>query len=131
RKPFDYPSSTALRNWLRLYSRTGERMAAFAPRYHRCGNRSQLDKELAARIDECVRAYADQTRPARRDIYEKVEVEITKMNRKRQRDGLPLLPLVAESTVSRRISRLEPFFVDVGRLGKDRALRKYLMVGKG
>ena len=131
RKPYDYPSPSALRNWLRLYSRTGERMIAFAPRYHRSGNRRQLDSELAAKIDACVRGYADLSRPTRRDIYDRVEVEITKLNRQRARQGLPPLDLVDPTTVSRRIAKLEPFYVDAGRLGPERAMRKYLLIGKG
>ena len=126
-KPFDYPSSTALRNWLRLYARTGERMAAFAPRYYRSGNRKQLDTEYSRIIDECVLHYADRSQPTRKDILDRVEVELHRLRKRRKEP----FKLVSQSTVDRRIAKLEPFHVMAGRLGEDRALRKFLLVGRG
>lgn len=128
RKPFDYPSPSALRNWLRLYSRTSERMAAFAPRYHRCGNRKQLDSELSAIIDKCVDGYADRSLPTRADIFNDVEVALKAYNKKHKHNPPKT---VSQTTINRRIAKLEPFFVDVGRLGVERAIRKYTLVGKG
>ncbi|MGV8954184.1 MAG: hypothetical protein ACOH2M_24005 [Cypionkella sp.] len=128
RKPFDYPSPSGLRNWLRLYERTGNRMAAFAPQYHRCGNRAQMDVELSAIVDKCVEGYADRGCPTRKDIHDQVEISVRKYNAK-HKDRPPAS--VSQATVNRRISNLEPFFVDVGRLGVDRAVRKYSLVGKG
>jgi putative transposase len=128
RKPFDYPSPSGLRNWLRLYERTGNRMAAFAPRYHRCGNRAQMDAELSAIVDKCVLGYADRGCPTRSDIHDQVEIAVKDYNKK-HKDRPPAK--VSQATVNRRISNLEPFFVDVGRLGVDRAVRKYTLVGKG
>lgn len=127
RKPFDYPSPTALRNWLRLYARTGDRMAAFAPRYHRCGNRKQLDTEYSRIVDKCVRRYAHRSKPTRKDILDQVETELNKLRKKRKEP----LRLVSQSTIDRRIAKLEPFFVAAGRLGEDRAMRKFLLVGRG
>lgn len=126
-KPFDFPSPTALRNWLRLYARTGDRMAALAPRYHRCGNRKQLDTEYSKIIDKCVLHYADRSLPTRKDILDRVEVELYKLRKKRKEP----LKLVSQSTVDRRIAKLEPFYVAVGRLGEDRAMRRYQLVGRG
>ncbi|QQR39004.1 hypothetical protein [Devosia rhizoryzae] len=127
-KPFDYPSPATLRNWLRLYNRAGERMAAFAPRYHRCGNRAQMDAELSAIVDECVDGYANRGCPTRKDIHDQVEIAVRKYNAK-HKDRPPAS--VSQATVNRRISNLDPFYVDVGRLGVDRAVRKYSLVGKG
>ncbi|SMQ85903.1 Integrase core domain-containing protein [Devosia lucknowensis] len=127
RKPFDHPSPSTLRNWLRLYERAGDRMAAFAPRYYRCGNRKQLDTEYSRIIDKCVLHYADRSQPTRRDILDLVEIEIHKLRKRRKEP----LKLVSQSTVDRRIAKLEPFYVEMGRYGKDRTMRKYLMVGRG
>ena len=127
RKPFDFPSPSALRNWLRLHARTGDRMAALAPRYHRCGNRKQLDTEYSKIIDKCVLHYADRSLPTRKDILDRVEVELNKLRKRRKEP----LKLVSQSTVDRRIAKLEPFYVAVGRLGEDRAMRRYQLVGRG
>lgn len=126
-KTFDYPSPSSLRNWLRLYARTGERMAAFAPRYYRCGNRKQLDTEYSRLIDECVLHYAHRSQPTRKDILDRVEVELLKLRKQRKES----FKLVSQSTIDRRIAKLEPFHVVAGRLGEDRALRKFLLVGRG
>ncbi len=126
-KPFDFPSPTALRNWLRLHARTGERMAALTPRYHRCGNRKQLDTEYSKIIDKCVLHYADRSLPTRKDILDRVEIELNKLRKRRKEP----LKLVSQSTVDRRIAKLEPFYVAVGRLGEDRAMRRYAAVGRG
>ncbi|GAB5426665.1 MAG: hypothetical protein Devi2KO_01240 [Devosia indica] len=131
RKPFDYPSATTLRNWLRLYDRAGGRMAAFVPQYKQCGNRTQIGSEIESIINACVRGFADQTRPTRRDIYDRLEVEITKFNRRRQAEGMPAVPMISQSTVNRRIAKLEPFFVESGRMGPDMAFRRYLPITKG
>lgn len=127
RKPFDYPSPTALRNWLRLYSRAGERMVAFASNYHRCGNRTQLDAEVSAAIDLCVQNYAASNRPTRSDIHEDVAVKLTEIAKVRSVARLTVSP----TTINRRINLLEPYEVEFKRNGPDRAKRKYYMVGQG
>lgn len=127
-KPFDYPSATTLRNWLRLYRKSGESIIAFAPKYHRCGNRMQLPKQLSDDVDECVKGYASRKLPTRVDINDAVREVVIRFNR--QNPGMKPAK-VSQTTVNRRIAKLEPFYVDVGRLGRDRALRKYMLVGHG
>ena len=128
RKLFDYPSPSTLRNWLRLLEKSGNRPEALAPRYHRCGNRAQMDSELSHVIQDCIQGFASERRPTRKDIHDQVEIALKHYNA-RHRNRPPAK--VSQTTVNRRIALLDPFFVDVGRLGRDRAMRKYMLVGKG
>src|SRR5690606_14565942 len=105
RKPFDYPSPTALRNWLDRFRCFNERMEAFMPAYENCGNRRQLHPDVEAIVDRCVERYASRIEPARADIFDEVEVELKNLNERRAKERKPALA-VSESTVHRRISAL-------------------------
>lgn len=127
-KPFDYPSATALRNWLRAYRAANERVEAFYSGYSRCGNREQMHPEVAAIVERCVPGFASQTRPTRDHIHEDINVALRKLNLKRPPEQK--LTISARS-VNRRIAKLNPFMTYAGRMGPDAALRHFAPVGRG
>ncbi|WP_246252482.1 Mu transposase C-terminal domain-containing protein [Allomesorhizobium camelthorni] len=128
RKAFDYPSPSALRDWLRLYSEAGYRMEAFRPGYDQCGNRSQIDPRALPVVSAAVQKYASVLRPTMGDICEDVELQLDRLNGS-LRDEKPIS--VSDKAIRRRLNAIDPFIRDFGRRGPDFALRKYTPVGKG
>jgi len=128
RKEFDYPSPSALRNWINRFRRSGGRSEAFRPQYAKSGRRKHLVPETEAIVATCVDQYLTLNRLTGADIFDSVEVELAKANRLRL--GKPALN-VSRSTVYRRIKGLNPFLIEVARQGGDVARRKYTMVGYG
>jgi putative transposase len=128
RKPFDYPSPSALWNWLKAFEDADYRLEAFKPGYNRCGNRQQLDADILKILNTATLEYLDRRRPAKVDIYEFVDVKIGEFNA--TRPGKSELT-VSERSVRRRINLLGAFERDAARHGEDYAVRKYLPVGEG
>ena len=128
RKPFDYPGASTLRDWLLRFHECNERIDAFKPGYRRSGNRNQIDPRAVPIIERCVKRYASSKQPLMGDIYEDVEAELDELN-----GSLPerARVYVSSKAVRRRIHEIDPFIRDAGRLGVDRALRKYTPVGRG
>ncbi len=127
-KSYDYPSATTLREWLVDYEQEGHRQKAFRPGYNRCGNRNQLDSRILAIVNRHVDAYASRSDPSKDDIFQDVGGEIELLNRRLPKDAQLA---VSERSIRRRIDKLPPMFVDAGRLGTERAARKYTPVGGG
>ncbi|MEH2468774.1 putative transposase [Nitrobacteraceae bacterium AZCC 2161] len=128
RKAFDYPCASSLRDWLRLYRMSGERIEAFRPGYDRCGNRAQLPVIVTETIDRCVRDFPASNKFNMNHIYESIEADLDVLNASRsERDQLYVSP----TAVRRRIHKIDPFIFDAGRSGLDRAIRKYSPVGIG
>lgn len=128
RKVFDYPSPSTLRYWVNRFAAAGHRRQAFRLRYANCGNRYQLDSRASEIVEKNVRRYASRAKPTIADVYEAVEADIDVLNR-----GLTEGPkiYVSERAIRRRIRRLAPLFVDLGRMGPDQARKKYAPVGEG
>jgi transposase InsO family protein len=128
RKTFDFPSPTTLRNWLDRFAAAGHRRQAFRLRYDECGNRHQLDSRALSIVERNVRRYASRGKLTIADVYEAVEADIDELNR-----NLPEGPkvYVSERAIRRRIRKLDPLFVDLGRMGPDRTRKKYTPVGSG
>ncbi|WP_026784758.1 Mu transposase C-terminal domain-containing protein [Pleomorphomonas koreensis] len=128
-KEFDYPSASTLRNWLIKWHAAEEHLNAFRLRYHHCGNRSQLDPRAERVVNECVANFASSLRPRQRDIYEDVEATLSKLNLSLPANVAPIY--VSRNAIRARIKKIDPFFRDFNRLGKDRALRRFTPIGEG
>lgn len=128
-KEFDYPSASTLRNWLIKWHAAEEQLDAFRLRYHHCGNRTQLDPRAERVVSECVEKFASSLRPRQRDIYEDVEAKLSKLNLSLPADVAPIY--VSRNAIRARIKKIDPFFRDFNRLGKDRALRRFTPIGEG
>lgn len=129
RKEFDYPSPSSLRNWVLHWHANEERMEAFRPKYHLCGNRNQLDPRAISVVADCVNGFASSSRPLMRDIYETVESKLHKLNMALPAGSKRIY--VSRNAVNRRIRKIDPFLRDYNRLGPDRAHRKYNAIGTG
>ncbi|MGU3465562.1 hypothetical protein ACLBXO_11970 [Methylobacterium sp. C33D] len=127
-KPYDWPGASTLRDWLAAYEAKGHKKKAFRPQYKNCGNRHQLNGLIVSVIEREVQGYASKAQPTISDIYENVVERLDALNRDREpEDRLQ----VSERAVRRRVHQLDPLFKDAGRLGKERARRKYTPVGHG
>jgi hypothetical protein len=128
RKPYDYPGASTLRDWLGRFAAAGHRQEAFRPRYDRCGNRNQLDPRAAAVAAKHVPSYASRGAPRVVDVCMRIDADLEIINKRLPPESRIS---ISERAVRRRIRKLAPVFVDAGRLGIDRAKRKYTPVGPG
>lgn len=126
RKPFDYPSASALRGWLKLYRLGGLR--GLAPHYAKCGNRNQIDPRAVRFIEKAVRHYSGVNKFAMQDIVNMVEIDLHEWNGRNPSEA-PIT--VSASAVRRRIHRIDPFMKTLGRYGPGKALARFAPVGKG
>ena len=128
RKTYDWPGPTTLRDWLAAFEAKDYKKKAFRPNYHRCGNRFQLNGLVVSIIEREVPGYLSRAEPTISDIYDNVVERLDVLNR--QREPQDLLS-VSERAVRRRINMLTPLVKDIGRMGPERAARKYTPVGQG
>lgn len=128
RKTYDYPSPSALRNWVNLLDAGEDQPGVFRPQYANCGNRNQLDERVRGIVEKHVRQYATGLRIKPVDVFTRVETDLMILNR-RLPPGEQVT--VAESTIRRRIRKLPPLLVDLAHLGPKRTELKYAPVGKG
>ncbi|CAO4164095.1 hypothetical protein [Methylorubrum populi] len=128
RKPYDYPSASALRNWLNLLDAGEDQPGVFRPKYGKCGNRNQLDERVRGIVEKHVRQYATGQRIKPVDVFTRIEADLMILNRR-----LPSAERVSidESTVRRWIKKLPPILIDLAHLGPKRTELKYAPVGKG
>lgn len=129
RKLFDYPSGTTLRDWLDRYAALGERRKAFRTRYANCGNKKQFDPRAERIVKTTVKTYASRTRPTIADIHLKVELAIAEFNHSLADGATPIR--VSERAVRRRIRKLAPLYLVLGREGADRARKTFDPNGEG
>lgn len=125
-KPFDYPSASALRGWIRLYRLNG--LAGFKPGYGNCGNRNQLDERAVPFIEKAVRHYAGINRFLMQDIVDLVEGDLEEWNGRNPTQA-PIR--VSASAIRRRIHRIDPLMKTLGRYGRAKAHAQFAPVGKG
>lgn len=128
RKCCDYPGGSTLRDWLFAYREKGFRLEAFVDRYDRCGNRNQLDPELAEIVGMGVQHWLSRRQPAVSDVKTFVEV---KLERLRQERDLPVAPSVSEKAIRKRLNEVDVFRRDAARIGPDAAIRRHAPVGRG
>ena len=125
-KAFDYPSASALRQWLKLY-RTGG-LKGLEPHYSNCGNRNQIDPRAVPFIQKAVRHYSGVNKFTIQDIVDMVEVDLDEWNGRNPNER-PIA--VSASAVRRRIHRIDPFLKTLGRFGPGKAIARFTQVGKG
>jgi transposase InsO family protein len=128
RKLFDYPGATTLRQWLKRFAEGGHSKRAFRPKYHLCGNRNQLDPRARTIVERRVSSYASLAKPEITEVYASVQSDIQLLNGRLSPESQVY---VSERAVRRRVRKLTPMFLDLGRLGPDRTARKYSPVGDG
>ncbi|MGW5841070.1 hypothetical protein ACWFZ6_24080 [Methylorubrum extorquens] len=129
RKPFDYPGSTTLREWLVLFEAGEHQPGVFRPQYDKCGNRNQLDPRAKGIVEKEVRKYASGNRIKAEDVFTRVQAELMLLNR-RLSPGTPHIT-VDSRAIRRRIAKLPPILVDMAHLGPKQTELKYMPIGKG
>lgn len=128
RKPYDYPGPTALYDWIKKFRDGRERESVLAPGYARCGNRDQLDPRVRAAMELSVKHYCTPLRPKIADLHAFVERELERFNKGRlPQDRLSVSP----QTLRTRIRQIDPFLIEAGQDGLDRAMRRYTLTGGG
>ena len=129
RKPFDYPGSTTLREWLVMFEAGEHQPGVFRPQYDKCGNRNQLDHRAKAIVEKEVRKFATGNRIKAEDVFTRVEAELMILNNGLSR-GTPHVT-VDSRAIRRRIAKLPPILVDMAHLGPKQTELKYMPIGKG
>ncbi|SIO39444.1 putative transposase [Rhodovulum sp. ES.010] len=124
------PSSKTLLEWVRGYER--ENLVGLGDHRAKGGNRtSRFMPEERIILMEEVRKYATPERPTQAMIFRNVQAAFEVANAERAKEGLSPLAVPSRETVRRSILKLDPFHVDIGRMGLEAARRKHAPVGQG
>jgi len=124
------PSSKSLLEWVRDYER--DDLVGLGDRRAKGGNRtSRFLPEERIILMEQVRKYATPERPTQAIIFRNVQAAFQAANAERAEEGLSPLAVPSRETVRRAILKLDPFQVDIGRMGLEAARRKHAPVGQG
>ncbi|WP_299281813.1 Mu transposase C-terminal domain-containing protein [uncultured Tateyamaria sp.] len=115
------PSNSTLLRKYRKYRQTGQTMLPFMPKRSFGRRPVHYDYESQDFLRRSVLKYATAERPSKKEIFERHQDEVTEENVARFLKGQPELRAFSYSTVLRHIRGLDPFFVNAGRLGKERA----------
>ena len=115
------PSNSTLLRKYRKYRQTGQTMLPFMPKRSFGRRPVHYDYESQDFLRRSVLKYATAERPSKREIFERHQDEVAEENVSRFLKGQPELRAFSYSTVLRHIRGLDPFFVNAGRLGNERA----------
>lgn len=124
------PSSRTLRKWLKAYEADG--LAGLVDRARFRGNRSSslCPSAIGLMMSEA-RGYMHPDRPTIQVIVERVQGAFEKKNAELAAQGLPVLVTPSRETVRRAIRGLDPYHVELRRMGAAAARKKFAPVGKG
>ena len=129
--PFRLPCRATMAKMLDLWEKTGD-PAIFLKRTG--GNRlnaPSLGQEVEAIIETGLDDYMHPSRPSIAQIAICLCDQIRELNVQRHASGLPELPVPSESTVRRRVAKLDKFEVCVRREGLAKARARYGPIGAG
>src|SRR3546814_9591971 len=121
-----------LRRWLKKYVACDKDPIALLGEYRRSGNRQpRLHLDVRELLVKYAHEYASLTRPTKRSLHLRLLAELSELNAARATIGEDLLPAPSRKAVERQIDQLDPFRVDLGREGKEAALRKHRALDTG
>lgn len=118
------PSPRTLRRWLRDFERGGGLPALFDGR-NRSGRRgSHFSTQARAILAAVAAEYGDPLRPSKEEIHRRMVRAFARRNDELRAAGDPELPVLSRKASRLAISRLDPFEIDLKRIGQA-ALRKH------
>jgi len=126
------PSWRSILKWVRRYVRAGLSALALAPMNAKgVPPSTRFDPESEKFLTRCIEDYASPRRPTKIAIARRTIRRFTVENEKRVAAGLAPLTVPSIRTITRRISRLDPYFTCIRREGIDVANRKFALFEKG
>lgn len=127
---YDAPHPRTLFRWVGNYEREG--LSGLVDRWERSGNHtSKFSAEVMGPLMEEVRRFASPQRPTKKVIFQNVRNRFRVENQKREAEGLAPLPVPSREAVRRAIGKLDPFHLDIARLGLEAARRRHRPVKTG
>ncbi|WP_157767384.1 DDE-type integrase/transposase/recombinase [Paracoccus yeei] len=125
------PSPRTLRRWVRDFERGGGLPALIDGRNRSGRHGSHFPPEARAILAAVAAGYGDPLRPTKEEIHRRVVRAFTSRNDELRAAGDPELPVPSRKATGQAIARLDPFEIDVKRLGQAAALRKHRAVSAG
>lgn len=123
------PSASSILQWRRRVAKAGGRIDVLLDQRGRARG-LQIDQESYRFLVERLREYLLDDRHTANEVIEKIQLALKLENEKRMADGRPLLETRSRSALHEWIRSFGGFAIDVGRKGKQYAVRKYASVGK-
>lgn len=126
------PSPVQLRRWVKRYEKGGYTLDCLINQYNGPGKmRTTLCSESYTLHAKFATEYASRTRPTKVHQFKLLEIALDDEDAKRAEQGLEPLRRLKRRAFEMMIDALDPFFVDLGRLGPEVALRRWGIVTKG
>ena len=126
------PSAVQLRRWVRRYEKGGCKLDALVNQYNGPGKKGLTlcasSYDLHAKR---ATGYASSTRPTKAQQFSLLQCDLDEEDAKRTEKGQPPLRRLKRRAFEKLIDDLDPFFVDLGRLGSEVALRRWGIVTTG
>ncbi len=115
------PSNSVLLRKHRWYRDAGRSMQPFMPKRSFGRRPVHYDYDSQEFLRLSVLRFAAPERPSKREVFERHQDDVREENDKRRLEGRPEIKAFSYSTVLRHINGLDPFFVNAGRFGTQRA----------
>ncbi|MDR6632653.1 putative transposase [Phyllobacterium sp. 1468] len=129
RKP---PSPSTLRGWLRQYKAWDYNPLFLKDNFGRSGNRHpRLSPEIYQLLHDMAERFGDPRRPSKVAVYDKLLIELRKINAERAISGQPNLPAPSIQALSNRIRQLNQFEVMSLREGEAAAKKHFYKMTRG
>ncbi len=125
------PSPRTLRRWVRDFERGGGLPALIDGRNRSGRHGSHFPTEARAILAAVAAEYGDPLRPSKEEIHRRMVRAFARRNDELRAAGAPELPVPSRKATRLAISRLDPFEIDLKRIGQAAALRKHRAVSTG
>ncbi|MER0240070.1 Mu transposase C-terminal domain-containing protein [Fulvimarina sp. MAC8] len=126
------PSEVQLRRWVRRYEKGGFEIDTLVNQYNGPGKkRSTLCSVSYTLHAKFATGYASRNKPSKQHQFSLLNTELDKVDAERALKGEPPLRRLKRRAFEKMIDALDPFFVDLGRLGPEVALRRWGIVTTG
>jgi len=126
------PSEVQLRRWVKRYEKGGYTIDSLVNQYNGPGTaRMTLCSESYTLHAKFATGYASSTKPTKARQFELLEIALNEKDTERAAECRPPLRRLKRRAFEKMIDALDPFFVDLGRLGPEVALRRWGIVTTG
>lgn len=130
---FRPPKASTLRKWLRRYEKGGNFEKGLIPKQFlkRKSKGSTYRIELEAIIAKGLKAYQSTQRPTQMKIVGQIQSEARELNRERSKAGLKPFSIPGETSIKRRIRKLDKYQTACKRFGVKYANDKFALYDGG
>ncbi|KMO31327.1 hypothetical protein VQ02_26240 [Methylobacterium variabile] len=126
------PSGSSLRRWIERLEECDWDLTELRDGRHNSGNtKGWFSDETYDLLDKFAHKFASAKRPTRWEIYGRFEIAFRWQNRRFKREGREPDRKPSFSRFCLEVAKLDRFEVDLARLGRDKAHRKWKILGIG